>query len=175
MCSDDIFVLCISCNTNKMQSINFKKKQNGYYKTCNECYNLNNCMFCNTKFCHNSALLQHIKRMHYNMKDISCDICGLKFYNNSNLKDHVEKVHNKIECCRCNLKFHNMTKLNIHVENDHKKIKDVSCDICDLKFYNSVDLHEHIKYEHNLNNMIEGFKDYLYTQELDPLYESMIS
>ena len=50
-------------------------------------------MECNRAFAHRSYLVEHVKRVHQQMRQKQCKICNTAFFSNSELNNHTQSIH----------------------------------------------------------------------------------
>jgi len=90
----------------------------------------------------------HIKMVHYKVRNFSCEECHATFKSNHQTMKHVEAVHTnlKVECVECGGEF-KTTTLQSHVRRVHRGIKPaVPCTepACEKLFGSKADLERHV-------------------------------
>ena len=74
-----------------------------------------------------------------------CSFCLKTFVNSKNRDDHVKKVHYKIKeestsCPMCDNFYQSKEALNYHIDVSHTSSSPVKCEVCDVKFGHRVSL-----------------------------------
>lgn len=84
------------------------------------------CLKCNKQCSKKSNLKQHIRILHFNLKQYSCQICGRPFNTNYNLKVHMrqhlkqeEKEQSNIPCTVCGKFFTTKSYIRVHMLKYH--------------------------------------------------------
>ncbi|XP_058816443.1 gastrula zinc finger protein XlCGF57.1-like [Topomyia yanbarensis] len=111
----------------------------------------NICCGCKEKFTTQSALKEHVDKIHYpervlceTTNTFECNVCYNRFKTYKSLKHHQLRLfkEKKFVCTLCGKKFREKVRLAEH-ENLHRKIRKFECTFCPAKFAikNSYDVH----------------------------------
>ncbi|XP_052802898.1 zinc finger protein Xfin-like [Mya arenaria] len=87
------------------------------------------CLRCGKKCSTYSNLKQHVRIVHYNVKEFVCHICYKTFNTNYNLKVHLKQ----------------------HVDTNQKKSSHISCQVCYKMFMNQSNLEAHMISKHGIS------------------------
>ncbi|XP_046614023.1 zinc finger protein 761-like isoform X1 [Neodiprion virginianus] len=110
-------------NTHPYQSVLHERPNNLYH-----------CQYCEKSFCHEVALIKHI-RMHTGERPYKCSICGKGFSQTSGLYTHL-KVHSNLRpytCPQCPQTFKIKGDRDNHVKK-HSGDRPYKCDFCEKAF-----------------------------------------
>lgn len=124
---------------------NYSSKSNLFQHIRDLHYKMKNyaCQLCDKKFARRSTLLNH-QSVHTGAKPFSCNICQQRFKTKFNLKIHRLEFHDKNDnrCRSCNMKLRNELELRFH-ELAHEGNQCFVCRTCNMRFILSVDLDQH--------------------------------
>ncbi|CAG7821435.1 unnamed protein product [Allacma fusca] len=104
-------------------------------------YKCDHCTYSSLKL---TAIKDHLRRCHMDVKKVPCQLCEKRFNSGGDLRKHVKQVHKKERpyiCELCGKSFKIMCSLRIHRAQVHPESSDknFSCEICG-KIYGSMAL-----------------------------------
>ena len=114
------------------------------------------CDLCDHKSTQKGHLKNHIKFVHFKVKEYSCLICDKQFSIERNLKRHTQAFHNteKHSCEQCSFETTSLTNLKKHAFNKHEvKTEQFSCNTCEYKTKIKLNLSKHVRNVHTVNSV----------------------
>jgi len=117
------------------------------------------CTECGRECIYPSALKQHIKEYHMNIRDAMCELCGKSYPNDRALRKHLKThaIQREHVCPDCGKDFLTSTKLNEH-RRVHTGAKPFQCKVCAYRAGKKENVQAHVKKVHSIQT---GFADYV--------------
>lgn len=109
------------------------------------------CPYCEQRRSTKSDLRQHVRKVHFNLKNYSCEACGMVFHTKKTRDEH-ERTHSDtygFPCAQCDKKFKRELALKNHVKIIHENYR-VSCSHCNGEFSSTYKLNNHIECVHGI-------------------------
>ena len=101
------------------------------------------CETCGKTFQKVGFLARHIRKIHSDVKMLSCDVCMAVFQSLKTLKEHSETCQGPFKCDKCEEVFEKMKQLKKHEAKAHAEKR--TCHLCGKSFAHPHSLRVHLK------------------------------